>query len=142
VADIVAIQNALATQITAHTGLNATGQAADQITPPIAVIIPGNPLITYGQTFEGSVTLNLRIVIALSDAPPSPEVQATLNAYLGIGPGVNQSQSIAGAIQADPALGGVTPSGTVPVSAGNYGRIEWAGQTYFGARIDVQVLTI
>jgi hypothetical protein len=142
VADIVAIQDALASQISSHTGLAATGRAPDQITPPMAIIVPGSPLIHYGETFEGSVTLNLRIVIALSDAPPSPEVQATLNAYLGIGPGVNQSQSIAAAIQADPTLGGVTPSGTVPLSAGNYGRIEWAGQIYFGARIDVQVLAI
>jgi hypothetical protein len=142
VADIVAIQNALAAQIASHTGLAATGQAADQITPPVAVIVPGNPLITYGQTFDGAVTLNLRIVIALSDAAPSAEVQAALNAYLGIGAGPNQALSIPGAIQADPTLGGIAPSEVVPISAGNYGRIEWAGQTYFGARIDVQVLAI
>jgi hypothetical protein len=138
VADIVAIQNALAAQITAHTGLAALGQAPDQIAPPVAVIVPGNPLITYGQTFDGAVTVNLRIVIALSDAPPSPEVQAALNEYLGIGAG--ETQSIAGAIQADPSLGGVTPGECVPVSAGQYGRIEWAGQGYFGARIDVTIL--
>jgi hypothetical protein len=138
-ADIVAIQNALAAQITAHTGLAAAGQAPDQITPPMAIIIPGNPLAHYGETFDGTLTLNLRVVVVLSDAAPSPEVQAALNTYLGIGSG--QGQSIAGAIQADPTLGGVTPSGTVPISAGQYGRVEWGGQTYFGARIDVQVLS-
>jgi hypothetical protein len=129
-------------QIASHTGLSATGQAPDQITPPMAVIVPGNPLIHYGETFDGSMTLNLRIVIAVSSAPPSPEVQAALNAYLGIGAGPNQALSIPGAIQADPTLGGVTPSGTVPVSAGQYGPIEWAGVQYFGARIDVQVLAV
>jgi hypothetical protein len=138
-ADIVAIQDALATQITAHTGLNASGQAPDQITPPAAVIVPGNPLITYGQTFDGAVTVNLRIVIALSDAPPSPEVQAALYEYLGIGAG--EAQSIAGAIQADPSLGGLVPGGCVPMSASQPTRIEWGGQTYFGARIDVTILS-
>ena len=53
-ADLVAITNALAAQITQYTGLRALGQARDQITPPCAVVLPGRagPFLLYGTTMS------------------------------------------------------------------------------------------
>lgn len=112
-------------------------EARDQISPPVAVILPGQPVVVYGDTLDGAFTVNLRVLIAISDAPPNEKVQRALDAYLGIGAGAG-SGSIAGAIQQDPSLGGVVHY-AVAVSAGNYGRISYNDITYFGSRIDVRV---
>ena len=46
--DLTAIHNAVADAITKGTGLRADGQARDQVTPPCAVVLPGQPYLTYG----------------------------------------------------------------------------------------------
>jgi hypothetical protein len=86
---------------------------------------------------DGAVTVNLRVLIIISDAAPEEKVQRALDAYLGIGTSVTAS-SIPAAIQADPTLGGAVHY-TVPQSADQYGRIAYAGVIYFGARVNVQV---
>jgi hypothetical protein len=136
VADLTAIRNALAAQITARTGLRTMAQVRDQVSPPVAVILPNNPLVTYGDTFEGAVTITLAVVLILSDAAPSEKVQRALDAYLGIGSG--ETESIAAAITYDNSLGG-TVQWCVPLAVTTYGRIEYAGETYFGARLNVNV---
>lgn len=128
---------ALANQITAVTGLRALPEARDQISPPVAVILPGQPFVTYGITLDGAFTVNLRVLMVLSDAPPDEKVQRALDAYLGSGAGVTVS-SIANAIRQDPRLGGVVHFCEVMTVSG-YNRIEYAGLPYFGARIEVQV---
>jgi hypothetical protein len=145
-ADLTAIRNALATAITNGTGLRAQAQARDQITPPVAVILPGQPLISYGDTMDsmpvmgathigGAVTINLVVVIIMSDAPLVEQTQRALDSYLGVGdPGV----SVPDAIEADQNLGG-TIHYIQAVTAGSYGRIEYAGVTYFGARINTVI---
>lgn len=135
-ADLTTIRNALAAQITAQTGLRAMGQARDQVSPPVAVIIPREPLITYGDTMDGTATINLQVVLLLSDAPPSEKTQRALDAYLGIGSG--EGQSIAGAIMADSSLGGAV-HWCVPVSVSSYSRVIYADVPYFGARINMQI---
>lgn len=140
-ADLVTITNALASQITAHTGLRALGQARDSVNPPCAVILPGQPFITYGKTmdYSGAADMNLVILVIISDAAPVEKTQRALDAYLGVG--ANEAASIPNAILADPTLGHVVHF-CEPVSAGSYGRIEYAGIVYFGARIDCSVGTI
>ena len=92
-------------------------------------------MVTYGVTMDGTFTVNLRVLIAISDAPPNEKVQRALDAYLGIG---NVAGSVAGAIMDDPTLGGVVHF-CEPISAGNYGRINYADVIFFGARVDVQI---
>lgn len=134
-ADITAIRNALAAQVTAQTGLRAYGQARDQAGVPCAVVLPGNPLITYGATMDGAATVNLGLVILISDGAPSEKAQRALDAYLGIGAG--ETASVAAAVMHDPTLGG-TCEFCEPVSVTSYGRLAWAGVTYFGAKLNLQ----
>lgn len=146
-ADLTSIRNALAAQLTAQTGVRAMGQVKDQVSPPVALVLPGNPLIIYGETMAdarvmggpgqgGELTINLAITLLLSDAAPTEKVQRALDAYLGVGSG--ETQSLAGAILVDPTLGGVV-EWAMPTAVTTYGRIEYAAETYFGARINVSV---
>lgn len=102
---------------------------------PCAVVLPGNPVITYGATMDGAATLNLAVVVLMSDGAPTEKVQRELDAYLGIGSG--ETASVAAAILHDPTLGR-TVQFAEPVSVTNYGRLQWAGVTYFGAKVNVQ----
>lgn len=145
-ADLVVITNALAAQITQYSGLRSYGQARDQASPPCAVVLPGQPFLTYGDTFAdvmtpgsgpgGAVSMNLVVLLIISDAAPVEKTQRALDAYLGVGSG--ETVSVPAAITADPTLGGAV-HWAVPMSADRYGRIDYGGVTYFGARIMVQV---
>ena len=135
IASLSDIRTALANRITTGTGLRTLPEARDQISPPVAIILPGQPVVTYGMTMDGTFTVNLRVLIAISDAPPNEKVQRALDSYLGIG---SVAGSIAGAIMADPTLGGVVHF-CEPISAGNYGRISYNDITFFGARVEVQI---
>lgn len=132
------IRAALAARITAGTGLRTLPEARDQISPPVAVILPGQPVVQYGATMDGTFTVNLRILVAISDAPPNEKVQRALDAYLGIGISSSSGSSVAGAIQQDPTLGGAVHY-CEAISAGSYGRISYNDITFFGARIEVQI---
>lgn len=134
-ADLVTITNALGAQVTAHTGLRMYPQARDQIQPPCGVVLPAPQVIKYGDTMDEALTLNLMLLVILTDGPPVEKTQRALDAYLGIGTG--ETESIPAAILADTSLGG-TVHFCEPVSVTNYGRIDYAGVTYFGARINLQ----
>jgi hypothetical protein len=136
VADLTAIRNALAAQITAVAGLRAYGQAKDSVSPPAAVIIPGRPFMKYGVTMPPIRAADMRLVVlvVVSDSAPTDQTQQDLDAYLGIGTG--EPGSIALALQADPTLGGLVSDSYVD-QISTYGRIDYAAVTYFGARLDV-----
>lgn len=136
-ADVSTIRSALAARITAGTGLRTLAEARDQVSPPVAIVLPGQPLVVYGQTMDGAVTINLRVLMIISDAPPNEKVQRALDAYLGIGGGTTAA-SIPAAIMADPMLGGAVHFAE-PISVSAYNRIEYAGVEYFGARLEIQV---
>jgi len=136
VADITAIRTALAARITTKTGLRTLPQARDQVSPPVGVILPREPLVTYGDTMDGTLTINLQVVLIISDAAPVEKTQRALDAYLGLGAG--EAQSIAAAVASDPTLAG-TAQWCVPVSVSSYGRVIYADITYFGARVGVQI---
>lgn len=135
--DLAAIRTALAARITTGTGLRALPEARDQVSPPVAVVLPGQPVVTYGATVDGAFTVNLRVLLLLSDGAPVEKVQRALDAYLGIGVDDSVPASIAGAIQEDPTLGGAVHF-AVPLAADSYGRVDYAGVTYFGARLSIQ----
>lgn len=134
-ADFTTIRAALATQITARTGLRTQPDARDSVDPPVAIVLPGQPLVTYGATMDGTLDINLTVLLIISDAQTSERTQKTLDAYLGIGAG--ETQSIAGAIMADPSLGGAVHF-CEPMTVSSYGRIDYSGVTYFGARVNVR----
>jgi hypothetical protein len=137
VADLTAIRVALANQIAAHcTGLRTMAEARDSISPPVAIVLPGNPLATFGSTMDGAVEFNLVILMIISDAATMERSQKMLDAYLGIGSG--EVTSIPNAIMADPSLGGAVHY-CEPISVTNYNRIEYAGETYFGARLSCRI---
>jgi hypothetical protein len=136
VADINTIQAALATQINARTGLRMLAQARDQVSPPIGVVLPGNPLAVYGNTMDGTVTFNFGILLVISDAQPNEKTQRALNAYLGIG--IGEVESIPAALMFDNTLGGAV-HWAIPINISNYARIEYAGVPYFGARLNISV---
>ncbi len=138
-ADIDALRQALA-KTAGTTGLHVLPDAGGQINPPIGIVIPGSPLITFGDTMDGTVTVNLSILVIISRAAPDEQVQRALDAYLGIGKSASSS-SIPAAIEGDSTLGG-NAHFAIPLSVSNYGRIAYAGEEYFGARISVQIGSI
>ena len=133
-ADLVAIRTALANSITTRTGLRTDGQAKDAVNPPCAVILPGSPLMTYAVTMDGCVDMNLNVLVIISDAAPVEMTQRALDTYLSTGDGIDPAASVANAIESDNTLGGLIDY-IQSVTVGNYGRIEYSGVTYFGARI-------
>ena len=137
-ADLTDIRNALAAQITQHTGLRAEAQARDQITPPVVVVLPANPVINYGATMDEAMSISLIAMIIISDAPPVEKTQRALDAYLGMDHGDGSATSVPAAILKDPSLAG-TCEFCEPVSVSNYGRVEYNGVIYFGARINLQL---
>jgi hypothetical protein len=134
--DVTAVRDALAAQITANTGLRSMAQPRDQISPPVAVVMPGSPLVSFGDTLDGALTMNLVVTVIMSDAAPVEKTQRALDSYLGIGRG--EEVSLAQAIMADMTLGGVV-QWCVPTTITTYGRIEYAGELYFGGRMNFQL---
>lgn len=132
--DLVAVRNALAASITKYTGLRTDGQARDSVSPPCSVIIPGQPFINYADTMDGCVTVNLVVLIIISDAAPVEKTQRALDVMLGVDKDPAVGLSVPEAIEEDQHLGGLIHY-IQAVSADNYGRIEYNGVTYFGARV-------
>jgi hypothetical protein len=132
--DLTAVRNKLADSITLYTGLRADGQARDSVSPPCAVIIPGQPFINYGDTMDGAVTVNLLVLLLISDSAPLEKTQRALDAYLGVDTSPDVGSSVPEAIEEDNRLGGLIHY-IQAVTADNYGRVDYGGVTYFGARI-------
>lgn len=139
-ADITVIRTALANQLNTYTGLRAEAEVKDQVSPPMILVVPSIPPIVYGATMSGGgeteVTVNLAIMLLLSDAPPTEKVQRALDSYLGVGSG--QEVSIPSAITADPRLGGIV-EWCIPVSVTQYGRVEYGLVNYFGGTVTCQI---
>jgi hypothetical protein len=153
--DLTAIRTSLAAQVQAYTGLSTFPQVMDRVNPPVAFVLPhseprvaGRSLTTstmfavFDETLSaegssGAVTLNLEIMILLSEASGIEREQRAADAYLGVGP--DQSQSIPQAINADPTLGGLVEHCRA-VGISSYGRIQSSGQEFFGGRIAVEIL--
>jgi hypothetical protein len=138
--DVAAVRTALASQIATVTGLRTMAEARDSVSPPVAVVLPGQPFVVYGATTDGACTVNLTVLVIVSDAAPSEKVQRALDGYLGIGK-LAESASIPAAIMVDNTLGGVVHF-CEPLTVTNYGMVQYSGVDYFGARLLVTIGSI
>lgn len=147
---IADVRTALATQITAKTGLKMFTEQPDQINPPCGAILPGTPYAKYGITLgQPSMNaplgnqipvpceLNLVVAVYAARSPSLQRAQQYVDTYLGFTPSAAQS-SIAAAILSDPTLGGVVEYAE-PIQVIAYGEVNIAGQDYFQGRISVAV---
>jgi len=147
-ASVTQVKTALAAQIQAQTGLVTLPKMADQINPPVAVILPGIPYVKYGLTLGETLIglphhvptpaeLNLVVAVFVSRAPSLERAQDQVDQYLGLEPS-DAVKSIPLAIFHDPSLGGIVEF-CEPLSVIAYGDVEIAGQTYFQGRISTQI---
>jgi hypothetical protein len=109
------------------------GYAPDSINPPTAIVLPsqGSP-VTFGVTMDGKDAFNLTIKL-LMGAADERSGQVELMGYLAR----SGAASVFAAFAADPTLGGVV-SYAIVTQVSNYGDVEWAGQIFFGADLDVE----
>jgi hypothetical protein len=131
-ATFTAARSALASQLATITGLRTASTRAAQITPPMAVVMPGaGAFLRYKTTLGGSADLVFRIVLLLAAADSSTG-QDAMDPYLA----TTGTQSILAAVQADDTLGGVVEYAEV-MDATGYGLVNWAGVDYLGCSFTV-----
>lgn len=147
---MTAIRNALASQIgrLAVPVLRSLPEPEDSINPPVGIVMPGRPYITYGTTLQGetgflgdptagialaSVDFALDYLIIVSHASTLGRIEQNLDAWLGF---ENDTSivSVAAAVAADPTLGGIV-DWCVPTTADPPGPLQWSGPEAFGTRI-------
>jgi hypothetical protein len=133
-ADLGAIREALATQISTVPGLRVSATYVSVVNPPAAVIMPQPGQIIQFMTMDGLINYNLRIILLVTMASDtsSQEEMDDLMSTTGLG------TSVLDAINADPSLGG-SVAWALPSTMTTYGLIEWAGVQYFGTNILVTV---
>lgn len=139
--DLKDIVEALAAQIRTNMSTAAIAGttyafAPNLITPPAAVVLPApeNP-VTYDDTMDDRDRFSLKIKVLMC-AADELSGQQELMQYLGR----SGSKSIYAAVAADPKLGGVCAYAVVTQAVG-YGDVEWNGQIFFGAELDVEAVT-
>lgn len=149
--NISAVRSALAAQIgrLAVPVLRAIPEPEDSINPPVGIVMPGRPYLTYGTTLQGetgflgqpvlgnqiaSVDFSLDFLIVLSHASTLGRIEQALDAWLGFEGGASATVSVVAAVAADPTLGGVV-DWCMPTSADPPGPLQWNGPEAFGTRI-------
>ncbi len=135
-ATLTEIRNALAAQIDALVpGLRTAATVPGTVNPPVAVITP-NPaaLINYLEVMgSGLATWTMRVYIIVGTVSDR-SAQAKLDGFLS----PTGEASIPAAVNADPTLGGVVEY-AVCTTAQRYGEIVYAGVSYLGCEILVDV---
>lgn len=142
VADIDEIRVAIAAQVTSYTGLSCLPDMPDQVTVPMAAVLPKLPwkygvVLDGGQPRSAAQDLDFHVLIVISRAQDIADVQAQLDGYLGVNASV---PSIADAFTVNPGLDGLV-SWCEAMQVDHYGPMDIAGQPYFTARIAVNVGT-
>jgi hypothetical protein len=145
------VRTALAAQIgrLAVPALRSLPQPEDQINPPVGIVMPGRPYLTYGTTLQGetgflgepsaagsqlaSVDFNLDYLIIVSHASTLERIEVNLDAWLGFEDDAS-IVSVPAAVAADPTLGGVV-DWCIPITADPPGPLSWSGPEAFGTRI-------
>lgn len=133
------MRQALAARFGTISGLTAYATVPGSVNVPAVLVRPTRgTLVTYGQSMSTSLdgeavdwTFDCQLLVsfAVYDA-----AQESIDGYLATtGP-----QSLAGALEQDPTLGGVVAY-AVPISATGYGSIDYDGITYLGCTVMVQV---
>ena len=141
-ASLLKIRKGIADRMKAVPGLRPTedGHALDQMTPPVAIVMPGDnrtltrPLIEYDQTMGGSAKIVFTVMLLVSRASDRAG-QLLLDAYLEDG----GEKSVKAAIEADLApleVDGERVADFVEVTeASHYGFADMGGTSYFGGNL-------
>lgn len=149
--DIDTVCNALANQVNAlaYPPLRMLPDVEDQINPPVGIVMPGRPYLTYGTTLQGetgflgqpilgnqiaSIDFALDFLIIVSHASTLERIEQNLDTWLGFQGGSGNTVSVVAAVAADPTLGGVV-DWCMPVNADPPGPLDWNGPAMFGTRI-------
>ena len=120
----------------------------DQVNPPVGIVMPGRPYLTYGTTLQGetgflgeptlgislaSVDFALDYLIIVSHASTLERIEETLDQWLGF-ESDSSIVSVPAAVAADPTLGGAV-DWCMPTTADPPGPLQWSGPEAFGTRI-------
>ena len=139
--DLDAVITALAARIA--TGMSGDAIAGrvfaygpDSLNPPTCIVLPApGEFLVYVDTMSATNGYNLVIKILMS-TQDDRSGQAALLGYLDR----TGSTSLRGAIYGDQTLGGTCSFCRVS-GASDYNDVEWAGQIFYGATLNVEVLT-
>lgn len=144
---ILAVRDGLAARLETIEGLRVHEYVSGSVSPPAATFVPGlgsetstsRPAIDYDKSFGGSVLMNFMVKVAVS-AVADDAAQARLDAYLD----TRSDVSVKDALEADmdPILdedGGIIADSVLVKSVAHYGMIEWAGVSYLGADLHIEV---
>lgn len=112
--------------------------APDSLDPPCGIVLPApGDFLTFDVTFSHNAQDRILLLVKLLMGSQDDRTwQAALLGYLSR----TGTNSIYTAIYGDETLGGVV-SDVTGVAVSNYGDVEWAAQTFYGADISVEVLT-
>ena len=110
--------------------------APDSIDPPTCIVVPApGDFLIYDDTYDGTAGYNLVVKILIGTQADRTGQEALLG-YLD----ATGSTSIRAAIYTDVKLNNSCSFVRVQ-SAANYGDVEWGGLQYYGADLNVEVLT-
>jgi hypothetical protein len=133
-ADISTLRTAIATNLATISGLRTSATVPDQISPPIAVVMPAS--ITYDLAFARSggdeYEFSVMVIVGRVDERMA---QNKLDAYCS-GTG---AQSIKAAIESNRTLGGAAFDCRV-TSLRSYSQVSVADVNYLSAEFAVQVI--
>lgn len=134
-ADLGAVRAALAVTLARVPGLRVSPGFTSVVNPPCAIVLPGPRAVLRFDSMGGGVSFPLRVQLLVGAADDASS-QALMDGYLSsAGPA-----SVSAAVLADPTLGGLVEA-CDPLTGITYGLMDWAGQTYLGAAIDLNVMT-
>lgn len=133
-ASVTELRRGLRDRLQTIPGLHAYATAPGQINVPAAVVTPAQDLLEFDATM-GRGSDEFRLLVTVYAARADDELgQDTLDAFLeGSG-----ASSVKAAVEAESSLGGVCDFAVVS-RARNYGEYEYAGISYFGVELVVEV---
>lgn len=151
-ANVQAIRQALATQLQAQLGITAVPNMPAVITPPMIMVVPGNPYLKYGSTMGEAADALGAVMGGLAHARSKNDIMLTVLICISVAQGYEPMQpaldtllepagntgSVPDAIAVDETLGG-TVDFAVPLDVTGYGLVNTGGTDYFGAHLRVQI---
>jgi hypothetical protein len=136
--NITSVKNGLAKNASAVDGLNTYPFCPDAVEVPC--FYPAEVDVGYHQTYGGDAQLTVTCYL-LTSAAEDEAGQALLDEYLSVG----NSNSVVDAIEGTPGnpqtLGGACED-LVVMTASGYRKYQVGDNTYFGAKIPVQVIGV
>lgn len=149
-ASILAIRQALAARLETIDGLRVHPYVIGSISPPAAAIVPGlgsetstsRPAIDYDKSFRGAVMMNFMVKVAVS-ATADEAAQKHLDAYLDVGTDLSLKDALEADMEplyADDSDGDLIADSVLVKGVAHYGMIDWAGVSYLGADLHIEVM--